>query len=430
MKQTHEVGSTISAPHTQNLWKRLMVLCNILCWSTAGLVLCQLVAKCLNYTIPGWLAGMTTILLAALVGYGTNALAIAMLFKPYVKTRKHYISLLTLGLWQQGLVPAKKDEIAVELGEQIENRLLDPEQIANEFCQAVSDLIDNDHFLTQAESVLRGMLTQHEDTIVEHFYPLVTQTLYKALDDFTTPEQTSKFVGEVIVPLLQRDSTRQYIVDALTKFGRQRTSTITDMIRNEARTHIRNYLKKNPLTTFFADTITDPLVNSFPWQNIEWKIYDKLNSSEFQNILKEELLRFVEDFRSQLKTKEMQSRIGEFASAINNKLKTWLKDYLQKVLSSAVSSVIHSESLWSWIRESLLPSAKPAVEEWIRAHGKNLVIEKLRISQRVRQAVDRQDIKEFHDMVNSLAAQHLGAIQVLGYILGAIAGVVQLLVSR
>ena len=32
------------------------------------------------------------------------------------------------------------------------------------------------------------------------------------------------------------------------------------------------------------------------------------------------------------------------------------------------------------------------------------------------------DVKEFHGMVNDVAAQHLGAIQVLGYLLGALAG--------
>ena len=32
------------------------------------------------------------------------------------------------------------------------------------------------------------------------------------------------------------------------------------------------------------------------------------------------------------------------------------------------------------------------------------------------------DVKEFHGMVNEVSAQHLGAIQVLGYILGALAG--------
>ena len=32
------------------------------------------------------------------------------------------------------------------------------------------------------------------------------------------------------------------------------------------------------------------------------------------------------------------------------------------------------------------------------------------------------DDEEFHGMVNDVAAQHLGAIQVLGYLLGALAG--------
>ena len=33
-----------------------------------------------------------------------------------------------------------------------------------------------------------------------------------------------------------------------------------------------------------------------------------------------------------------------------------------------------------------------------------------------------QFVKEFHGMINEVSAQHLGAIQVLGYILGALAG--------
>jgi hypothetical protein len=32
------------------------------------------------------------------------------------------------------------------------------------------------------------------------------------------------------------------------------------------------------------------------------------------------------------------------------------------------------------------------------------------------------DMAEFHGMLNEIMAEHLGAIQVLGYVLGAVAG--------
>ena len=56
-------------------------------------------------------------------------------------------------------------------------------------------------------------------------------------------------------------------------------------------------------------------------------------------------------------------------------------------------------------------------------------MEKLDISRRIAEAVDKQDVKEFHSMINSIAAQHLGAIQVLGYFLGALVGAAQIFVN-
>lgn len=430
MKNESETKSKISPSSSQRVWKRLMFLCSLLCWGTVGLVLFQVVGQCSGFAPPKWFTGLTAVLLAALVGFFTNYLAIKMLFQPYIKTRKHYISLLTLGLWQQGLVPAKKNEIAAELGEQIENRLLDPEKIADELCQFISELIDNHDSLAKVETMARAVLSEHESQIVDFFYPFAVETLNNALDDLTTADRSSQFVEEVVIPWLQSDPMRQMVVDAMTRFGRQRTSQISDMIRSEARKHIRGFLARNPLTMIFADQITDPLVNSFPWHDIEWKLYEKINSTELQNILKEEILKFINDFRTRLKTQEIQTQLGSLASSINKSLKDWLTDYLRTFLPHIVSSVIYSDGLWAWVRDSFLPSAKPKIQEWVRINGKKTVIEKLRIAQRVRQAVDRQDIKEFHDMVNSLSAQHLGAIQVLGWILGGIIGLVQLLIAH
>ena len=53
--------------------------------------------------------------------------------------------------------------------------------------------------------------------------------------------------------------------------------------------------------------------------------------------------------------------------------------------------------------------------------------DKLDVQGRIRDAVAPMDMREFHDMINEVAAQHLGAIQVLGYVLGAVVGALTLL---
>ncbi|HMZ58471.1 MAG TPA: DUF445 family protein, partial [Leptospiraceae bacterium] len=68
-----------------------------------------------------WTNGIFIVLMAGIVGYYTNFLAIKMLFQP--KQGK------VLG-WE-GLVPKNKPKIAKSLGESIQNRLLAPEIILN-----------------------------------------------------------------------------------------------------------------------------------------------------------------------------------------------------------------------------------------------------------------------------------------------------------
>ena len=66
-----------------------------------------------------------SILMGALIGYGTNTLAVEMLFRPF--TPKH------IGKWRlpftPGLIPKEQGRIALSLGELIEKELFSPEVV-------------------------------------------------------------------------------------------------------------------------------------------------------------------------------------------------------------------------------------------------------------------------------------------------------------
>ena len=67
-----------------------------------------------------------SVLMGALIGFGTNALAVEMLFRPF--TPKY------IGKWQlpftPGLIPKEQGRIAESLGELIENELFSPEIVS------------------------------------------------------------------------------------------------------------------------------------------------------------------------------------------------------------------------------------------------------------------------------------------------------------
>lgn len=69
-----------------------------------------------------WLTYLSLPLVAALVGWITNAIAVKMLFRPRKPIR-------ILGLTFQGLVPKRQKELAISIGETVESSLLTREDI-------------------------------------------------------------------------------------------------------------------------------------------------------------------------------------------------------------------------------------------------------------------------------------------------------------
>jgi uncharacterized membrane protein YheB (UPF0754 family) len=71
-----------------------------------------------------------------------------------------------------------------------------------------------------------------------------------------------------------------------------------------------------------------------------------------------------------------------------------------------------------------LDAIRPELERLVREQCLPRIYGSLNIGGRITDAIDKMDVEEFHQVVNEVAARHLGAIQVLGYILGAIAGAI------
>ena len=126
---------------------------------------------------------------------------------------------------------------------------------------------------------------------------------------------------------------------------------------------------------------------------------------------------------------ESAEKLNGMVADVKNRLEAFLRNYLHETLPKLAGQFLESESLWGWVENELLPSARPQIEKMIKETGREKIITGLNIAGRVEQAVKEQDVRMFHEMINSVAAQHLGAIQVLGYILGAVVGVAQLLIG-
>ena len=373
--------------------------------------------------MPDSLARVFPILLSAAVGYLTNWIAIEMLFKPYRRTWCHPFAWLTGGYWRQGLVPKNKDAIAVVMGEQVATKLLQPEKLANDLCMMVGGVLEDKAIIASIQDALQRQISAHDKEIVACLSPKIEEALVAEIDRLVTAEKIDTLWKEQIEPKLQSEGTRDEIATILIGALDKRAPRLAAKVRPMVVSAIRNWVEEkggmlgsllSPLAEMLADAIVDK-------RTLERGLRDWLNDPETLPALRDELLQFVKVVRAYLKSPEARVKVGGFVADIRAKFKEYLRNYLETHFAETVGGILHSEQLWQWAA-SLIPRFRPELENLIRTKGLPLIVEKLDIEGRIKTAVDNMDVEEFHGMVNDVAAQHLGAIQVLGYILGALAG--------
>ena len=379
------------------------------------------------------------ILVSAAVGYLTNWIAITMLFQPYERTWRHWLPWVTLGLWRQGLLPKNKARIAAVLADQVATKLLRPEKLADDLCAMVGGALQDPDTLRAAQTLLQEQVAAHDAEIIDFLVPRIEQTVVGEIDRLVTPERIRAFWDAEIMPRLESEETREEIAQLALGALRKRAPAIAAKAKPAISRTIRRFVKEkfdgsllegiplvgktvsDALASFFADS-ADAIADYFLDEKmIEGGICDWIKRPDTAASLRDELASFVESFRAWLVSPEGTERVGGFAGDLRARFKEYLRDYLHTNLAPTASRLLKSDATWEWVAQAI-PAIRPGVERMIREIGTRAIVEKLDVEGRVKSAVDAMDMAEFHEMLNQIMAEHLGAIQVLGYALGAIAG--------
>ena len=369
------------------------------------------------------------ILLSAAIGYITNYIAIEMLFKPYEENKKHLFSILSCGYWKQGLVPKNKNKIGVELGRQVETKLLNPEDLANDLCNMVMDLLQDKNIILKIKLTVQSLLKKHESKIIEFLVPRIEVSLCDTVSRFLTKDKLLEIWDKTVLPQLKNEDNRKLAARQIIDGLKRRSPELMTVLKSELHEIVLKYLENTLPFGLGAETITNGLIGIINWQDIEERVCSKLDSEATADLIKAELLTLLNKVEEWAATEEGAAKVDTVVNNMKEKVICLIREFLQEKVPALAGSVMDSEALWQWIENDLIPGAKPDIEAFIKSTGKDVIIEKLNISARIADAVDKQDVKEFHNMINSIAAQHLGAIQVLGYFLGAIVGIAQIFVK-
>ncbi len=406
----------------QRIFAALEIFCFPVSFFTLLLLLIQVILQlCFHISFPDWFVDYAQpVLLSGAVGYLTNWLAIMMLFRPYVRKK-------WLWVWPQGMVPQNKPAIARAMGNEVGNGLLNVEKIIVELSGKLHDYLMRPDVISRLKEKFRLFLLEHRKSIVDFLVPHVKSSLYSTLDKFLTADNMRKLYDRVVEPMMRNPEHRKAVSAFITGFGSRNLEKIVDVIRSRMQAHLEDKLSNIPLVGIWSDKITGIVMDFFADRTAMERMIDNwLKGPDTEKMI----LDLMDGLRIKARTwidgPEAQRKLDEFSDQFGGNLKEMIGDYLQNSLPQLVGEAVNSEALWNWIEKTLLPRMVDGIYAYV-GKNKDMLLKNLNLAERIESAINAQDVRKFHNMINNIAARHLGAIQVLGFVLGIVIGAVQLM---
>ncbi|WP_394583132.1 DUF445 domain-containing protein [Cytobacillus firmus] len=367
---------------------------------------------------------MTIILMmiiGALIGGFTNYLAIKMLFKPY--------NAVYIGKWKvpftPGLIPKRRDEMADQMGKLVVNHLLTPESIKKKFI--------NDQFLRD----MTGIVQKEMETILQS-----EKSAEDILAAFGITDGQSKTEYRINLLIEQKYEKiiseyrglplKNVIPQGLLDKADEKIPVISSMILQKGVDYFSSIEGKMRIQRMADDFVRE---RSGVLSNMLQMFMGNINLADK---IQPEIVRFLSnegtaDLVTTLLQKEWRKILEMEAAVIEEQLE---KEQILSVLKKIAHRVINLENVFkkpissfmdpyrTVLIEELAPKSVQMLSDWLSGKTE-MVMERLRLAEIVREQVSNFSVERLEDMVFSIIKSELAMITNLGFLLGGIIGLVQ-----
>ena len=367
-----------------------------------------------------WLSMLTTTGLGAIIGGFTNHLAIKMLFRPH---RPIYIGKFQVP-FTPGLIPKRRDELAVQLGKMVVEHLLTPEGIGKkltneEFQKGLIHWaqVEVDKVITNEQS-LRHMLGKWdvahvEKEATEKIEQVITEKIQAFLEEYYTytweqalPHSVHEKI-ENAIPNVSAFILKRAIHFFESEEGKSRLSKMIDDFF-ASRGALLNLVGMFLGNVSVVDRV-QPEVIKFLGQDGTKQLLTDVLQKEWEKLKGrdvKELETFVE--------KEM------IVSAILSAVK--VEETVSKFLNQSVQQVC--EPVRETIIEKVVPGAVTKGLKWGTENVES-ILHNLHLAEIVQQEVSTFSTERLEELVLSITKNELKMITYLGALLGGMIGIVQ-----
>ncbi|WP_242225846.1 DUF445 domain-containing protein [Bacillus cereus group sp. BfR-BA-01358] len=367
-----------------------------------------------------WLSMLTTTGLGAIIGGFTNHLAIKMLFRPH---RPMYIGKFQVP-FTPGLIPKRRDELAVQLGKMVVEHLLTPEGIGKkltneEFQKGLIHWaqVEVDKVIMNEQS-LRHMLEKWdvahvEKEATEKIEQVITEKIQAFLEEYYTytweqalPHSVHEKI-ENAIPNVSAFILKRAIHFFESEEGKSRLSKMIDDFF-ASRGALLNLVGMFLGNVSVVDRV-QPEVIKFLGQEGTKQLLTEVLQKEWEK-LKGRDVKEVETFV------EKEMIVSSILSAVK------VEETVSKFLNQSVQQVC--EPVRETIIEKVVPSVVTKGLKWGTENVES-ILSNLHLAEIVQQEVSTFSTERLEDLILSITKNELKMITYLGALLGGMIGIMQ-----
>jgi len=380
-----------------------------------------------------WAPIAFAILLASIVGFYTNFIAIKMLFRPSRPTI----------FGRQGLIPKKQPELAQRLGEGINEHFfnareikyyLDNNQLLLRGSDRLKDYLDlalqNPDLQKKLSKWLGNLIEQHTDEIHQFLVKVADQNLPKLIAQNTDLAKIANQIGDYLEENIHSGAIDlEQVVDKFAEIAAENIPDLSRWILEQFENYnaSQGVIKRN-------------LINFSKWSNdidensIRDQFYYLISTMEFRQAVYDFSERMALSLSDYLETDQGIKQLNHVDEQLNRYLVDSAREEGIPFIIQWIQNWLSTPSAWQAIDRILnkgVDLATTELENYIHSErfnndmdkGLGRILKHFNIQQFITQKVSQLDSHKLESLVLSATKEHLSAIEVFGGILGGFAGI-------
>lgn len=384
---------------------------------------------------PPWARFAVVVLASGGIGFLTNWLAIKMLFRP--RQRQAWNP-----LWPQGLLPREQPRFAAAMGRVVSKRLVSPAAISQalgderlrrplgEALRAeIEDLLAAPATRDALADAIAGALRGHGAEFLQQLRPQLRTAIEGALDKHLTAERLIGWL-QAVLGAFGRDAAIRRTLARWVFHETAREGSVARLVEM-LREQFARYRERNPIRGFLAEQFI------IDWDDLRRGLANTLRSPEATDQLADAFLDMADSLGERLRDPEVAASLAAMRRAVVDRVLDWFEREGVALLATRVERFADEPAAWDGIRralDGLLASVPTLLFDEGTGRLREPVAERLNDLQArlvemfpVAEVVERQvlamDPAAVEQMVDDIGRRELAWIQLLGFVLGAAAGV-------